>query len=166
MKVTFEINLKLIVRWALGLLLVWASLSKLANLQDFYGDLLAYRLPLPDLFLRLVAMCLPWLELLCGLLLLANLHLEAAVAWSIVLFASFVLATGQAWARGLSIDCGCFNLRALGFADGHPMVRLFHSVWFGFFRALLLLAGSIYLWRVQLREHSEPPRPLVTEKAV
>src|SRR5258708_21203311 len=114
MKVSFELNFKVVLRWLLGALLIWAALSKLANLQDFYGNLLAYKLRLPGFLVRLVAMVLPWLELLCGLMLLAKVRTEAAIVWSVVLFLVFVLATGQAWARGLVISCGCFNLELFG----------------------------------------------------
>jgi putative oxidoreductase len=135
------------VRWLVGLLLVWAAVSKLANLQDFYGGLLAYRLPLPDFFLRAVAACLPWLELLCGLMLLAQVRTEAGLVWALLLFSIFVLATGQAWVRGLDISCGCFNLQWLGLGENEGIGRFLHSVQFAFFRALLLTVGAVYLLR-------------------
>jgi uncharacterized membrane protein len=131
------------------LLLLWAALSKLANLQDFYGNLIAYRLPLPGAFLRTAAICLPWLELLCGLMLLARVRMEVALVWALLLFSVFVLATGQAWARGLDISCGCFNLQLLGLGESEGLAKFFHSVSFAFFRALLLAAGAVYLLRQQ-----------------
>ena len=151
MKITLEIDFKVAVRWLLGLLLVWAAVSKLANLQDFYGSLLAYHLPLPDFFLRWVAAGLPWLELLCGLMLLAQVQAEAALVWALLLFSIFVLATGQAWARGLDISCGCFNLQILGLGENESLGKLLHSVSFAFFRALLLATGAVYLLRHQAR---------------
>ena len=50
----------------------------------------------------------------------------------------FVIATGQAWARGLEISCGCLKLGFL--SEG--AAKTFESVGFAFFRALLLLAGT------------------------
>jgi uncharacterized membrane protein YphA (DoxX/SURF4 family) len=143
MKVTFELDWKTAVRWLLAVLLVWASLSKLANLHEFYGNLTAYKLPLPDALVRLTAMVLPWMELLCGILLLTGAARRAALGWAMVLFAMFVLATGQAWARGLNISCGCFDLGFLG----ESAVKMLESVGFAFLRALVLLAGSVYVWR-------------------
>jgi putative oxidoreductase len=151
MKVTLEINFKLVLRWFLGLLLIWASVSKLANLQDFYGSLLAYKLPLPDFFLRGTAMCLPWLELLCGLMLLAKVQIQAALTWAIILFSIFVLATGAAWGRGLDISCGCLDLSLLGLGSESEMVKVMKSVSFAFFRALLLTVGAIYLFRQEAK---------------
>ena len=155
MKLTLEINFKMVLRWVLALLLIWAAISKLANLQDFYGSLVAYRLPLPDFFLRGTAMFLPWLELLCGLMLLARIQLGAALAWAIVLFAIFALATGQAWARGLNISCGCFNPSLLGLRPDGDLVKFLEAVWFAFFRALLLTAGAIYLFRQEMKPTRE-----------
>jgi putative oxidoreductase len=149
MKITVDLNLKLVIRWFLGFVLLWAAVSKIANLQDFHASLLAYKLPLPAIAVRGVAMLLPWLELLCGLMLLAGLRLDAALAWSIALFGIFALATGQAWARGLDISCGCFNLHAIGLeSNGNEgMYKFLESVEFAFFRALLFLAGAIFLFR-------------------
>ena len=135
------------LRWVLGLLLLWAALSKLANLNEFYGNVLAYRLPLPDLFQRLVAVTLPWLELLCGLMLIANLWIRPGLAWAIILFACFAVITAEAWARGLDISCGCFKLSMLGFGHGPTAVqKVFESVGFTFFRALLLTLAALYLF--------------------
>lgn len=149
MKIAFELTWRTPLRWLLGLLLVWAALSKLANLQDFYGELLAYRLPLPDFLLRLVAITLPWLELLCGLMLAAEAWTRAVLSWATVLFATFSLATGQAWLRGLEISCGCFNLSLLGLGGSSVFEKVFESVGFAFFRALLLATAAVYLLRQQ-----------------
>lgn len=151
MKVAFEFDLKTAVRWLLALLLVWAALSKIANLNEFHASILAYQVPLPDSLIRLTAIALPWLELLCGILLLVGGARRAALVWAMVLFAVFVLATGQAWARGLDISCGCFKLGFLG----EGAAKILESVSFAFFRALLLLAGAAYIWRGQPRTETD-----------
>ena len=147
MKVTLELDLKTIVRWVLAGLLILAALSKIANPTEFQGSLAAYKLPLPDALLRFTAVVLPWLELLTGLLLLAGNARRAALVWAAVLFAVFALATGQAWARGLAIGCGCFNMDFRDLDPTGALAKAFDSVQFAFLRALLLLAGAIYLLR-------------------
>ena len=154
MKFTLEFDLKAMVRWLLAALLIWAALFKIANLQEFYGDIVAYRLPLPDALVRLTAIVLPWLELLCGILLIGGTARRAALLWGMILFSVFVVATGQAWARGLDISCGCFKLDFLG---DDALARFLESVKFAFLRALLLLACAIYVWR----ETSGRPAPAV-----
>lgn len=147
MKIAFEPYLAGLIRWILGLLLVWAAISKLANLQEFHGDLIGYRLPLPGPFLRGVAVVLPWVELLCGLMLLAKFQADAATLIAGVLFLVFVISTGQAWARGLNISCGCFDLSLIGLDPAGGTAKVLKSAGFAFVRACALLAGAAYLWR-------------------
>ncbi len=157
MRITFEINGRSLVRWLLGIILVWAAVSKLPNLQEFYGALAAYRLPLPGAVLRFSAEVLPWLELFCGLLLLARLWYRATLLWLLILCTLFLIATGQAWARGLEISCGCMNLDFLQLSGmGNGTVKLLESAPFAFGRALLLTAGCAYL----LRDHSQKDEAL------
>jgi putative oxidoreductase len=153
-KLTTSQNIKTAVRLFLGILLLWAAVSKLANPIEFLGSIYAYQLPFPKSFLQLVAVVLPWLELLCGLMLLANLWTESALTAALGLFFVFVLATGQAWMRGLEISCGCFNLEIIGLShDSHPrLVTFLESPMFAFFRNLGFTALTAYLFREKLLE--------------
>ena len=137
----------------LGMLMLWAAVSKLANPTDFLGSIYAYELPLPRVLLRAVAVVLPWLELLCGLLLLAGLWLETALMTVAALLAIFVLATGQAWMRGLEIGCGCFSLKVFGLDSSPGLDRFFESVAFAFFRNLMLLGLAAFLLRKKLQNN-------------
>lgn len=148
MKVAFELDLRTGIRWFLGVLLVWAALGKIANPIEFHGELTAYQLPWPAELTRLSAIMVPWLELLCGILIIAGTVRRAAALWALVLFAIFVLATGQAWARGLQISCGCFKLDFLGPALSQAM----ESVQFAFFRAIFLFGCAVYVVREPARE--------------
>lgn len=78
----------------MGGLMIWASVSKLAHPTEFLASLLAYQLPVRPLLLKGLAMALPWIELLCGLLLLANFWTAGALLFCRFLFSSFLLATG------------------------------------------------------------------------
>jgi len=143
-------------RWLgglLGLLMLWAAVSKLANPTEFLGSIYAYQLPLPHLMLQTAAVVLPWVELLCGLLLLAGLWTETALILVTAMLVLFVVATGQAWVRGLEIACGCFDLTLIGFSKNNPAVAHFlESVAFAFFRNLLLTALAVYLLRRACRQ--------------
>lgn len=136
------------LRWLIGVLLIWAALGKLADLQEFLAVLAAYRLPLSAAVLRGTAMVLPWMELLCGLLLIAGVRTRAALAWSMVMFAVFSVCTAQAWARGLKIACGCLDLRFAGILPGSPSAVFLESVEFAFARAVVLACATGWLlWR-------------------
>jgi uncharacterized membrane protein YphA (DoxX/SURF4 family) len=64
---------------------------------------------LPISIANVLGYALPWIEVGIALMLILGIW----VKWSAVLGASllflFVLAIAQAWARGLTIDCGCFG---------------------------------------------------------
>jgi len=152
--VKIKFNIKTAVRWLLGVLFIWAAISKLANPTQFLASTLAYEMPLPDVLTRLAAMAVPWVELLCGLILLANVWTESALALSLVMFVAFIYATGQAWFRGLDISCGCFDLHMLGIGSGSPIVRFIESARFAFFRNIALTAAVVYLLIPALRRKS------------
>lgn len=146
------------LRWLLGVLLLWAAVSKLANPTEFLGSIYAYQLPLPRMLLQAAAVVLPWVELLCGLLLLAGFWRQTALLIVTGLMVLFVIATGQAWARGLDIACGCFNLKIFGLNESAPgLVRFLESVAFAFFRNLLLAGLAGFLLRQSLRRPEAAP---------
>ena len=148
--------LRACLRWLIAAALVWAALGKLANPQEFYGAILGYQLPLPAVLARATAVVLPWIELLCGLLLAANHRRGAALAWALLLFVVFAIVTAQAWLRGLRVACGCFDLHVLGIAQDSDLAHFFESLAFAFFRAVLLASAACYLFR---REVSTQRRP-------
>jgi uncharacterized membrane protein YphA (DoxX/SURF4 family) len=140
------------LRWVMGALMLWAAVSKLAQPTDFLGSIYAYELPLPRSWLQLAAVVLPWLELLCGLLLLANVWSETALAAISALLVVFIAATGQAWLRGLQISCGCFNLEIFGVESSSKLVKFIESAAFAFFRNLVLVTIAWLLLRHRLAE--------------
>lgn len=68
----------------------------------------AYQLLPPEL-VGPVATGLPLLELVLGTLLVAGAFTRWAALASALLLVVLMTAVAQAWARGLSIDCGCFG---------------------------------------------------------
>jgi uncharacterized membrane protein YphA (DoxX/SURF4 family) len=143
------------LRWALAALLIWAALSKLANPSATLGHLYAYQLPVPAGLLKLAAVTLPWIELLCGLMLLSGWGTDGALLLVAGLVTVFLLATGLAWARGLSISCGCFDLRLVGLPPGSAATRFLESPAAAFLRNLLLAAVTVWLLRPLWRERQE-----------
>ena len=137
--------LRTTVRSLLAVLLIWAGLSKLGDPVSAYTTLLEYQLPAPTALLKPVALVLPWLELLCGLMLVANFHRRLATLMVTVLFGVFLGMVGQAVVRGLDISCGCFNLGIFGIDEASAAARFIESVGFAFFRNLILLGVAIYL---------------------
>lgn len=64
---------------------------------------------LPIWLANALGIILPWLEIGAGLLLIIGVGIRFAALFGSLLMVLFIVAIAQAWARGLSIDCGCFG---------------------------------------------------------
>lgn len=64
-------------------------------------------LPIP--LANFLGIALPWLEVGFGVLLILGIAVRSSAIVGGVLMVVFIAAISQAWARGLSIDCGCFG---------------------------------------------------------
>jgi uncharacterized membrane protein YphA (DoxX/SURF4 family) len=94
----------------LGLAAVWiiSGLLKAVDPAQTYVAVRAYDV-LPRETVGVVAGVLPWFELALGLLLLLGIGTRIVAGLSAALLLLFIAGVAQAWARGLSIDCGCFG---------------------------------------------------------
>ncbi len=94
-----------------GLIFLAAALPKIADLTAFAGSVHNFHLePLvPVSAVNLLAMTIPWVELVAGLALVAGVRPRAGAIVYTVLLTVFTLGVIQAMARGLSFDCGCFG---------------------------------------------------------
>ena len=97
-----------VARLGLAAVFLVSGVLKAIDPDATYVAVRAYDL-LPKLGVALVAGVLPWLEIVIGLLLLAGIATRAVAIVSAVLLLGFMAGVTQAWARGLSIDCGCFG---------------------------------------------------------
>jgi uncharacterized membrane protein YphA (DoxX/SURF4 family) len=97
-----------VARLGLAAVFVVSGVLKAIDPDATYVAVRAYDV-LPKLGVELVAGVLPWLEIVIGLLLLAGIATRAVAVVSAVLLLGFMAGVAQAWARGLSIDCGCFG---------------------------------------------------------
>ena len=125
-----------IVRLILGLMFLVAGVMKITDPVGFFSDLLSYRVAFPEIFLRMVAVGLPWLEVITGLGLILNFWPETIRPIVAVPCLIFVLMLGQAVIRGIDLNCGCFGSGGRNWFE-RPDVALV--------RAGFLLAASLYL---------------------
>ena len=100
--------LTLIARLVLGGVLLAAGGLKIGNLQKSAMSVRAYEL-LPVGLANFLGYVLPWIEIGMGLLLIAGVAVSIVGLLGALTMFAFVIAIAQAWARGLSIDCGCFG---------------------------------------------------------
>ncbi len=108
--------------------------------------------PVPS---NVVAIVLPWVEAIAGLLLIAGIWKREAAATIAILLVVFLLAAGSVIARGIDVEnCGCTSVAA------HTEKSWTSGVgWFLVTRNVLMLAGALVLALV-------PPRSSLADTAV
>jgi uncharacterized membrane protein YphA (DoxX/SURF4 family) len=100
--------LTLLARLILGVVLLVAGALKVPNLPKSAMAVRAYEmLPIP--IANFLGYTLPWIEIGLGLLLIVGVAVKISGALGALTMLAFIIAIAQAWARGLSIDCGCFG---------------------------------------------------------
>ena len=99
------------VQIALGLFFVVAALPKLVDPPSFAHMIYNYRL-VPGSLVNLMALVMPWLELLLGLALVLGIWTRTSAGLVGALLLVFVAAIAANLARGNAIDCGCFDVTA------------------------------------------------------
>ena len=97
-----------VARLVLGGVLVAAGALKIPHPDKSAMAVRAYEL-LPTSIATVFGYSLPWVEVGIGLLLIVGVAVKINAAIGTFLMVLFVIAISQAWARGLSIDCGCFG---------------------------------------------------------
>jgi len=99
---------RVLARLVVGGVWVAAGLLKLPDPTESVRAVRNYRL-LPEAVVPFVGHSLPVLEVIVGLCLLVGLLVRPAAVVSSLLMAAFVVGIASAWARGLSIEWGCFG---------------------------------------------------------
>jgi uncharacterized membrane protein YphA (DoxX/SURF4 family) len=92
---------------------IWlvAGIAKIADLERFRTQVEAYDL-LPHALVAPFAFSITVVLSVAGYYLLAGLLVRPVAILTTVLMVGFLVAQAQAWARGLSLDCGCFGTLA------------------------------------------------------
>lgn len=136
----------LLLRLALGGIFIYAGALKIVDAPGFAKAVHHFQLT-PWIVSVVVAVYLPWLEVLAGLaLIIRRLPLGAALAL-VIMNAVFLMALSSAWARGLDISCGCFG------KEDHNIQTHFLQL---FLRDAALLATALILLTAELRTTREP----------
>jgi uncharacterized membrane protein YphA (DoxX/SURF4 family) len=101
---------ELAARWILGLTFIYASYHKILAPSDFAKIVYGYNL-FPDAFVNLIAIIVPFLELVAGLSLIFGFYPRAAALIVNGLLIIFVVILSINLIRGHEFDCGCFSLQ-------------------------------------------------------
>lgn len=95
-------------RLGVATVLIWAALPKVRDPAAFVQAIENYHM-VPETLAPWMAAVLPWVEIVVGVALVANVRARAAAAIAGGLFVVFGVAMAQAIARGINLDCGCFG---------------------------------------------------------
>ena len=98
----------LIVRYSLGCLFLYSALPKIRQPYDFLSSVYQYEMLGPKAGM-VVAMVLPWFELVVGICLLGGIFVSGALLAVAAMGAMFTCGIAMALYRGLNITCGCFG---------------------------------------------------------
>ena len=119
-----------------GGVFVYAALLKLRDPLLFQKDIESFDL-LGDPWTAILAVSLPWLELLAGLAVITGWLRNGGLLLLNLSLIVFFGAIGSAWYRGLNIQCGCFG----GAAVAPTYIELFIR------DGVLLALGLALLWK-------------------
>ena len=97
-----------LLRIILGGIFIYAAAGKMLYPAEFSEDIANYQL-VPVMFTNLIAITLPWVELVAGLLLLNGFKTKSGNLIIFLLVCVFSFGAVQAMVRGLDINCGCFT---------------------------------------------------------
>jgi hypothetical protein len=129
-----------VVAIIIGGLFIYAGAVKVVDPVEFARDIDNYKM-LPWQMSVWMGLYLPWLEIFCGLALIARVLYRGGVFILTALMGLFIVITIIAKARGLDISCGCFGHASKYLSFAWHLVLDF-----------LLLGGLVLLWK------NAPPR--------
>ena len=130
-----ETLLLLLVRFALAVILIFASYDKILDPGGFAKIIYNYRI-LPENIITVAAIFLPWFEFILGAFLIFGVWMEGTVLMVNILFITFTAAIAVNVARGVNIDCGCFGAGS----------DITNDMQTALFRDVIILFSCIYLY--------------------
>jgi len=100
------------IRLYIGGVFLVACWHKILHPGSFAMDVATYQI-LPLYLVNLMAIVLPWIELVCGVLIIIGWRTRAAALLIAGMMAVFLAAITIALARGLEMSCGCFASQSM-----------------------------------------------------
>jgi uncharacterized membrane protein YphA (DoxX/SURF4 family) len=105
--------IEVVFRWILGITFIYASYYKILSPTDFAKMVYGYNL-FPEVLINLIAIFLPFIELISGLSLLLGIYPRSAALIINGLLLAFIILLTINIIRGHEFDCGCFSARETG----------------------------------------------------
>ena len=128
---------ELIARWLLGATFIYASSHKILAPAEFAKLVYGYNL-FPGELINIIAIVLPFIELITGLALILGFYPRSAAIIIMAMLILFILILSINIARGYEFDCGCFSVNKLSQTE---------SPWFTIARDIVLFFLTDYMHR-------------------
>jgi hypothetical protein len=140
-------RLHLLLRLLLGGFFVYASLDKIWSPAAFAKIVYQWQVVGP-VASNLVAVTLPWVELVAGLLLIAGVWKREAALVVALMLVVFVVAAGSVVARDIDVlNCGCVSVAKEEAPSAWPPAWTKGVGWFLIARNVLMLGAALALAR-------------------
>lgn len=98
----------LVFRFILGGVFIWAGILKALDPLGFARDIDNYQF-FPHAVSFVLALFLPWLEILCGFCVLSGIYRRTGAFLLSLMLAGFIGLILVTLFRGINVDCGCFG---------------------------------------------------------
>ena len=122
-------------RWVLGVTFIYASYYKIMSPMDFAKVIYGYNL-FPEFLINLIAIILPFVELISGLSLVLGIYPRSAALIINGLLLAFIFILSVNIIRGHEFDCGCFSANK----TGSPILMVARDVFY------LILGLQVFLF--------------------
>ena len=114
----------------LGGVFLYAAFEKVLDPRPLLTIIWGYRI-LPPGPINLLAVYMPWMELLVGLALVTGFKRRAASFWAAALLTMFIAALLINAVRGMNVACGCFSTSAEDVHNAWLLVLRDLPMWLG-----------------------------------
>lgn len=98
--------LVLVIRTIIGIIFIFYGVAKIADPSQFANEIGNYGMT-PDFITHLLALILPWAEMIVGVLLLFGIYQNENGLLATLMLLMFTFGVIFAFASGLDINCGC-----------------------------------------------------------
>jgi len=100
--------LLMVSRIVLGGLFVYSAVDKIIDPLAFATIIHHYRLAPPNM-INLIAIVIPWIELVAGAFLIFGIRLKASALTINLMLVFFTVVLAITAFRGINVSCGCFS---------------------------------------------------------
>ena len=133
--------IELAARWILGLTFIYASYHKIISPAEFANIVYGYDL-FPEIFIHLIAIVIPLIELIAGFALIVGLYPRSAAIIITGLLLAFIIVLTINLIRGHEFDCGCFYAALSGYISSPKMTLLRDVIYLIFGMQIVLFEGT------------------------